>query len=288
MAATSWSQSRALLEIQVHSTIHHWSPFGIHYYDFALVFTAMLFKLCPFFCQQVFPQILLCSRCSLDLDNSSVFKLSEIFSPCFLLSFQPSEASRPFFLIPSGKWERICGFPLRSPMTLLARLKLEIRSSCSQLTNHTFHYTGQDLWAGSSSGQSTLWIGACCICPWFVTFQRTTEQLVFEKWPAIFIQHQGKSVKQQNKKQSIEFKIFFLCIWKGEKKTIYIYDLRRRYKMKTVFSNSYVCWNTPNQWLPAHPCFFYFLFLFFWNGRDDPAEFWSMPIAAFSKSQSQQ
>lgn len=31
-----------------------------------------------------------------------------------------------------------------------------------------------------------------------------------------------------------------------------------------------------------------YLFIFFWKGRDDPAEFWSMPIAAFSKSQSQQ
>lgn len=151
-------------------------------------------------------------------------QIGEIFSSCFLLSFQPSEASRPFFLIPSRKWERIYWFfPLRSPMMLLARLKLEIRSSCSQLTNRTFHYTRQDLWAGSSSGRVPFGLVPVAFVLGLWPSKGTTEQLVFEKWPAIFIQHQGKSVKQQNKKQSIEFKIFFLCIWKGKKDHLYIW-----------------------------------------------------------------
>ena len=272
------------LRDKVHSTIHHWCHFRIHYYDFALVFVALLFKLCPFFCQQVFPQTLLCPRHFLDLGDASTFKLSKIFSPCFLLSFQPSEASRPLFLIPSRKWERICGFPLRSPMKLWARLKLEIRSFCSQLTNHTFHYTRQDPWAGSSSGQSTLWIGAYCICPWIVTFWRTTEQLVFEKWPAVFKQHQGKSV-MRSKVLSLKFSF---CVFEKEKKRPCVYMTWGDIKWKQ-FSQTLMSVETLLIRVAPRPLLLLLFFIFiFLEGRDDPAEFWSMPIAAFSKSQSQQ
>ena len=99
----------------------------------------------------------------------------------------------------------------------------------------------------------------------------------------------SRRVKETTAWEAKYWALNFLFVYLKRKKNICIYDSRRRCKMKTVFSNSYVCWDATNQnCSPPNPCFFYFLFLFFWKGRDDPAEFWSVPIAAFSKSQSQQ
>ena len=233
MAATSWSQSRALLEIQIHSTIHHRCHFRIHYYDFALVFTAMLFKLCPFFCQQVFPQTLLCSRCFLDLGDASVFKLSKIISLVVFCS--PSNPQKPvglYFLSLVGNKREFVVFLWDHPWKI-GWLKLEIRSSCSQLTNHTFHHTRQDLWAGSSSGQSTLWIGACCICPWIWPSKGPLSNLSLRNDLPF-----SNSIKESQWDNRMRSKVLSLkcsfCVFEKEKKkkTICIYDLRRRYKMK--------------------------------------------------------
>jgi hypothetical protein len=58
-------------------------------------------------------------------------------------------------------------------------------------------------------------------------------------------------------------------------------------KQKQLFPNSDVCQDKTNQngflSVPPHVCYFWC----FWKGRDGPAVFWSMPIAAFSKSQPQ-
>ena len=206
------------LRDKVHSTIHHWCHFRIHYYDFALVFVALLFELCPFFSQQVFPQTLLCPRHFLDLGDASVFKLSKYFP--LVVFCCPSNPRKPvglYFLSLVGNEREFVVFLWDHPWSYGQDWKLEIRSFCSQLTNHTFHYTRQDPWAGSSSGQSTLWIGAYCICPWIVTFWRTTEQLVFEKWPAVFKQHQGKSVMRRMRRKVLSLKFSF-CVFEKEKK----------------------------------------------------------------------
>lgn len=199
----------------------------------------------------------------------------------FCYPYNPRKPVGLLFITPTRKWGRVCGFPLRSHVKLLARLELEAISLSYLPTDLTLYNTRRDLRVGSGGSPCTLWILA-------VAF-------VLELWPSKGPPTSSslgndlpfpKSTKESQLGNRIGSKVlsfkFSFCVFGKEK----IYDSKRGCKMKTVFSNS--CLSRRYKSVAFSPPISFIFYFIFWKGRDDPAEFWSMPIAAFSKSQSQQ